>query len=254
MTCTVLGVAALGPLLAPYGGTEPVGGAFAAPQAGMWLGTDHLGRDVLSRVLTGGTSMLLLSAAALSLAYLIGGGLGLIAALGRGLLDAVLIRPLDVLIALPPFLVLAVLATGTGRGTLVVIVAAAVANIPSVARVVRAAAWEVSVRGWVEAAVARGERRVTIARREVLPHIATPLLADIGVRATAVIGLVGTANFLGLGLQPPLADWALMIAENRSGLMLQPWAVLVPAGCIAVLAIGINVTADAVVHARSRHA
>lgn len=249
-TCVVLLVAALGPLLTPYDPAATVGAPFAGPATGSWLGTDHLGRDVLSRLLDGGASMLLLTATALSVAYAIGGSVGLVAALGKGVIDAALIRPLDVLLALPPFLVLAVLATGSGRGAVVVVAAAALANVPGIARVVRAAAWEVSVRGWVEAALTRGERRTTIARREVLPNITDAVLADAGVRCTAVIGLVGTANFLGLGLQPPLADWALMVAENRTGLALQPWSVLAPALCIAVLAIGVNLTADAVVRVK----
>jgi peptide/nickel transport system permease protein len=252
LTAAVLGIALAGPLLAPHDPADRVGGPYGPPTTGAWLGTDYLGQDVLSRLLHGGQSVLLLSVAALGLAYLVGGGIGLVAGLGRGALDAALIRPLDVLLALPPFLVLAVLATGSGRGALVVVLAVALGNIPGIARVVRAACWEVAVRGWVEVAHARGERRVSIARREVLPNITIPLLADAGVRATAVIGLVGTANFLGLGLQPPLADWALMIAENRTGLLLQPWAVLAPALCIAALAVGINLTADAAVHTRRR--
>jgi len=252
MTVWVVLLTLVGPLLAPHGPADQIGAPFAPPTTGVWLGTDYLGQDVLSRLLHGGQSVLLLSVAALGLAYLVGGGIGLVAGLGRGVLDAALIRPLDVLLALPPFLVLAVLATGSGGGALVVVVAVAIGNVPSIARVVRAACWEIAVRGWVEVAHARGERRVSIARREVLPNITSPLAADAGVRATAVIGLVGTANFLGLGLQPPLADWALMIAENRTGLLLQPWAVLAPALCIAALAVGINLAADAAVHTRRR--
>ncbi|MBP2331007.1 ABC-type dipeptide/oligopeptide/nickel transport system permease subunit [Kibdelosporangium banguiense] len=252
LVLVVLTVALAGPMLAPHGATDRVGRAFASPGAQAWLGTDHLGRDVLSRVLHGGISILLLSVIALGLAYLVGGAIGLAAAVSRGVLDAVLMRPLDLLLALPAFLVLAVLATGSGRGAVVVVAAVALGNVPGIARVVRAAGREVAVRGWVEMAHARGERRVAIARREVLPNIVPALLADAGVRATAVIGLVGTANFLGLGLQPPLADWALMVAENRSGMTLQPWAVLAPAGCIALLAIGINLIADALARPRTQ--
>ncbi|GGM50470.1 peptide ABC transporter permease [Longimycelium tulufanense] len=249
----ILALALVGPFVAPHGAAERVGAAFVAPTSEAWLGTDQLGRDVLSRLLHGGRSMLLLSCAALGLAYLVGGAIGLVAALAPGPVETALMRPLDVLLALPPFLVLAVLATGSGRGAVVIVAAVGLANIPGIARVVRTAALEVSVRGWVEAATARGERIAAIACREILPNITKPLLADAGVRITTAISLVGTANFLGLGLQPPLADWGLMIAENRSGLLLQPWAVLAPALCIAVLAVGVNVTADALTQPGRRY-
>lgn len=241
----VLGTALAGPLLASRSPTERVDMAFAPPSADAWLGTDYIGQDVLTRVLHGGLSILGLSAVAMVSAYLVGATVGLVAALARGRWDTALTRPLDLLLAIPPFLVLAVLATGAGSGPVVVVVAVALGNVPGIARVVRAAAWEVVVRGWVEAAYARGERHYAIAWREILPNIRRPLVSDIGVRGTAVIGLVGTANFLGFGLAPPQADWALMISENRNAMMLQPWSVLAPALCIALLAIGFNLAADA---------
>jgi ABC-type dipeptide/oligopeptide/nickel transport system permease subunit len=240
----VIAVAVLGPLLAPHPPSAPVGPPYAPPGASALLGTDFLGRDVLSRLLSGGRSVVLLASLSMVVAYLIGGAIGLTAGLSRSALDDVLMRPLDVVVALPPFLVLAVLATGAGRGLLVVLAAVALANLPGVARVVRTATLEVSTKGYVEAAVARGEPPWAIALRDVLPNIAAPLVADFGVRFTAAAGLVASANFLGLGVGPPAADWALMIAENRTGIALQPWAVAAPAAMIGLLTVAVNLSGD----------
>lgn len=241
---TLFAVAAFGPWLAPHSPTAPVGPPYSPPGGRAILGTDFLGRDVWSRLLSGGRSVVLLSTLSMVAGYLIGGTIGLVSGLARSFLDDALMRPLDVLLALPPFLVLAVLATGSGQGMVVVVVAAAVANIPGIARVVRTATLEVSVKGYVEAAVARGEPGAAIALREVVPNIAGPLAADVGVRFTAAAGLVASANFLGLGLEPPAADWALMIAENRSGAAIQPWAVVAPALVISLLTVAVNLCGD----------
>lgn len=241
---TLFSVAAFGPWLAPHSPTAPVGPPYSPPGGPALLGTDLLGRDVWSRLLSGGRSVVLLSTLSMVTAYLIGGTIGLVAGLTRSFLDDLLMRPLDVLLALPPFLVLAVLATGSGQGMVVVGVAVTVANIPGIARVVRTATLEVSVKGYVEAAVARGEPAAAIAVREVLPNIAGPLAADVGIRFTAAAGLVASANFLGLGLEPPAADWALMIAENRSGAATQPWAVVAPALVISLLTVAVNLGGD----------
>ncbi|MGH8908723.1 MAG: ABC transporter permease [Egibacteraceae bacterium] len=202
-TVTVLGVALLGPVVAPYGLATPIGAPFAPPGDGSPLGTDFLGRDVLSRLLWGGRSIVLIAVAAMVLAYASGMALGLIAGLSRSGRDGLLLRPVDLLLALPPFLVLAVLATGGGRGVTVLILAGAFANLPFITRYTRAATLDVSVKGYVEAAVMRGEGKVWVAAREVLPNIAATLLADAGVRFIGAVYLVASANFLGLGLQPP---------------------------------------------------
>jgi peptide/nickel transport system permease protein len=146
----------------------------------------------------------------------------------------------------PPLLFLLVLATGAGRSIPVLVLGVATVHVPSIARIVRAATQEVSTHGYVEAAVARGERVGAILRREILPNVLGTVLADAGIRLTASILILASVNFLGLGLQPPRADWALMIAENRGGITLQPWAVAAPALLIAFLTISVNLVADAV--------
>jgi peptide/nickel transport system permease protein len=153
---------------------------------------------------------------------------------------------MDVLLAVPPLLFLLVLATGAGRSIPVLVLGVATVHVPSIARIVRAATQEVSTHGYVEAAVARGERVGAVLRREILPNVLGTVLADAGIRLTASILILASVNFLGLGLQPPRADWALMIAENRGGITLQPWAVAAPALLIAFLTISVNLVADAV--------
>jgi ABC-type dipeptide/oligopeptide/nickel transport system permease subunit len=151
-----------------------------------------------------------------------------------------------VLLAFPPVLFLLVLATGAGPSPAALVIGVAITHVPSIARIVRAATLEVARRGYVEAAVARGERPRYILRREIAPNVLHAILADVGVRVTWSILLVAAVNFLGLGLQPPQADWALMIAENRSGLAIQPWAVVVPGLLIATLTIACNLIGDAI--------
>jgi ABC-type dipeptide/oligopeptide/nickel transport system permease subunit len=242
----VVGIALFGPFFAPHAPDAPIGVPFSRPGSGAPLGTDFLGRDVLSRVLWGGRSVLALAGLATVLAYLAGGAIGLVAGFVRGLLDPLLMRSADVLLSFPALLFLLVLVTGLGTSKAVLVVGVAVVQTPLIARIVRTATLEQSVRGFVEAAVARGERTHAILRRELLPNIVPAVTADVGLRFTYSIILVASVNFLGLGLQPPAADWALVISENRSGLTLNPWVILVPAALIALLTIGVNLVGDAV--------
>ncbi|HUG66096.1 MAG TPA: ABC transporter permease [Gaiellaceae bacterium] len=242
----VVAVALVGPLLAPYPPERPIGIPYEGPSADAILGTDFLGRDVLSRVLWGGRSVIALAGLSVLLAYAGGLAVGLAAGYSRGLLDPVLMRSADVLLSLPALLFLLVLVTGLGSSRTVLVVGVALIQLPLVARIIRSATQAQSVRGFVEAAAARGERTSTILGRELLPNIVPTIAADIGLRLTYAIILVASVNFLGLGLQPPDADWGLMVSENRSGLNLSPLAVLGPATMIALLTIAVNMVGDAV--------
>jgi peptide/nickel transport system permease protein len=246
LLAAVVAVALLGPLFAPYAPDEPVGVPFSGPAEGTPFGTDFLGRDVLSRVLWGGRSVLALAGLATLLAYAGGIAIGLAAGYSRSLLDPVLMRAADVMLSFPALLFLLVLVTGAGTSKAVLVIGVALVQMPLIARIVRAATLEQSVRGFVEAAVARGERTSAILRREILPNIAGPIAADVGLRFTYAIILVASVNFLGLGLQPPAADWALIISENRSGLTLNPYVILVPAALISLLTISVNLVGDAI--------
>jgi peptide/nickel transport system permease protein len=242
----VVGVALVGPLFAPHSPDAPVGVPLTGPAEGTPFGTDFLGRDVLSRALWGGRSVLALAGLATLLAYAGGIVVGLVAGYSRSLLDPLLMRAADVMLSFPAILFLLVLVTGAGTSKTVLVLGVAVVQLPLVARIIRAATLEQSVRGFVEAAVARGESTAAILRREILPNIVGPIMADAGLRFTYAIILVASVNFLGLGLQPPAADWALIISENRNGLTLNPYVILVPAALIGLLTISVNLVGDSI--------
>lgn len=248
----VLLVAFVGPLIAPDSITETVGPPGQGPSAAAPFGTDFLGRDVFSRVLNGGHSVVLLGCAATILSYVLGATVGLVAGYSRSLIDPVLMRAMDVLLAFPALLILLVLATGFGPHLGVLVVGVALVQLPAIARIIRTTTLEASTRGYVDAAVARGERSSAILRREILPNVLPILLADFGIRFGYSIVLIASMNFLGLGLAPPTADWGLMISENRNYIALNIWSVLAPAIMLALLTISVNLTADAFVRSLGR--
>jgi len=244
-------LAIIGPLFAPHSPAQPIDIPFAAPSSHALLGTDVVGRDVLSRVLWGGRSLLLLSVAATFIAYCGGLTIGLTAGYVRSL-DGLLMRGVDVILAFPALLFLLVLATGAAHSKIALVLGVATVHLPGIARIVRAATLEVSVKGYVEAAVIRGERTVSLLWHEILPNVISPIMADVGLRFTASILLIASVNFLGLGLEPPAADWALMISENRVGIALQPWVIIAPAVLLAALTISVNLVADAIARSMGR--
>jgi peptide/nickel transport system permease protein len=248
----VLFVAVFGPYLAPHSPTAPIGAPLAGPSHSSLLGTDFLGRDVLSRLLDGGRSVIALSVSATGLAYFVGLWIGLVAGYSSSIIDPLLMRTVDVMLAFPPLLFLLVLIAGAGSSVAVLVFGVALIQAPGISRIVRTATLEVSVRGYVEAAVARGERAVAVVTREVLPNILAPVLVDAGLRFTFSILIIASVNFLGLGLQPPSSDWARMIGENRSYISLNPFAVVAPASMIAILTIGVNLTGDAIARSLGR--
>jgi ABC-type dipeptide/oligopeptide/nickel transport system permease subunit len=248
----VVAVAVFGRYFAPYDPNVPVTAPLSPPSSHYLLGTDFLGRDVFSRLLYGGRSVITLAALATGLGYLIGMSVGLIAGFSRSRIDPVLMRSVDVMLAFPPLLFLLVLISGAGTGVEVLVIGVAVIQAPGISRIVRTATLEVSVRGYVEAAIARGERSFAVIVREVLPNIMAPVLVDSGLRFTYSILIIASVNFLGLGLQPPASDWALMISDNRQYIAIQAWAVLAPAAMIALLTIGINLTGDAIARSLGR--
>jgi peptide/nickel transport system permease protein len=250
----VFGVAFLGPLLAPHGITTEIGAPGTGPSSAAPLGTDFLGRDVLSRLLNGGRSVIWMGAVATVLAYLAGLTVGLIAGYTRSLLDPVLMRAVDVLLAFPGLLIMLLLVGGLGQHIFVLILGVALVQLPGIARIVRTATLEVATRGFVEAAEARGERVASVLLREILPNIAPVMLADFGIRFGYSIILIASMNYLGLGLEPPAADWGLMMSENQQFISLNLWAVIAPAIMLALLTVGVNLMADAYVRVLGRSA
>lgn len=252
LTLILVALALLGPFFAPHAPTTLLTAPGALPGHGLPIGGDFLGRDVLSRVLWGGRGLLVQASIATALAYAIGGVIGLVAGYSQSLVDPVLMRTVDLIRAFPPLLFFLLLVTGAGQSTTVLVVGVAIVQAPGIARLVHTATVEVSLRGYVEAAVARGDRTRTILRREVLPNILTPVIADFGLRFTFSILFVIAVDFLGLGIQPPAANWALMISENREILAINPWATFVPAALIALLTIGVNLLGDSITRSLGR--
>ena len=242
----ILGLALVGPLVAGESPTQTIGTPYRSPSSGAIFGLDFLGRDVLTRALHGGRSVLLFAGAATVVAYAFGLVVGLFAGYTRSRIDTVLMRSMDVLLAFPTLIFILVLSNAFSRSIWAVVAATAVIQMPSIARIVRTATVEQSVRGFVEAAVARGESMVSVLGREILPNLARPLSADIGLRFSWSVLLIASVNFLGLGLQPPTSDWGLMVSENRAGIGLNPWAVLVPAVLIGALTVAINLLSDSI--------
>ena len=245
----IVAVAVIGPAVAPHSPNDIVGVPFTEPGGSNVLGTDFLGRDVLSRILNGGRELLAIAVLATFVAYLIGVPLGLAIGYRRGGADIAAVGLADLIIAFPPIILALMIIAGLGSGALIVAGTIAAIHVPRIVRIVRTATIEAAAFEYVEAAVARGESSAYILRRELLPNIAVPIMADFGIRLTASVIIVSSLSFLGLGPAPPSSDWGLMISENRLGLLIQPWVVVVPALLIGLLAIGVNLMADA--YARS---
>ncbi|MEF9908134.1 ABC transporter permease [Streptomyces sp. P9-A2] len=233
-------LALIGPLIAPHTIDTPVTAPFATPGDGAVLGGDQLGRDVLSRVLHGGALLImgaLLVAITVTLTATV---LGCIAVL-RPALGRVLERSADIAILLPPLLGIMLIALAwPGGGRWAVIAAAIALGTPYAVRVVAAAASPLATAGYVEAALARGESTLYVALREILPNLRATVLTLFGLRFVEAVYVISMAGFLQIGPQPPASDWSLMVRENASGILLNPWAVIAPSIAIALLAITVN--------------
>jgi ABC-type dipeptide/oligopeptide/nickel transport system permease subunit len=177
---------------------------------------------------------------------------GVVAGYSRSLLDPFLMRGVDVLLSVPSLLLILLLVSALGAGIWVVIVGVALVLIPPIARVVRAVTLETATRSYVEAAELRGESTASVLWREILPNALPVLLADFGIRFGAAVILIASINYLGFGLQPPAADWGVMIAENQAFVTLNVWSVLAPAIMLALLTVGVNLAADAYVRTLAR--
>jgi peptide/nickel transport system permease protein len=237
-------VALAGPLVAPHSPTEFVAAPNSPPGGEAIFGADALGRDVLSRFLYGGRTVLWLAAASTVLGMVVGVVVGLIAAYSRNWLDDVLMRANDVLLAFPQIIFVLLAVSAVGPKLWLIVLTVGLTHAPRVARVMRGAALEVVERDFVKSAEVVGERRWRIVFGEVLPNVTSPLLVEFGLRMTYSIGLVAGISFLGFGLQPPTADWGLMINENRLSITVQPWAVLLPVAAIGLLTVGTNLITD----------
>lgn len=239
-----------GPAVAPY---LPTTTGTGAPLAGAsWahpFGTDQLGRDVYSRVLWGGRSVVVIPLIATSIAFAAGAAIGMTAGFVGGRLDAIMVRLLDVALSIPPILIVLVIIAAFGTSSPVLILSVALVYTPKIARVLRGATQSLRGRDYVVAANARGEATWWIIAKEIGPNMMPTLFVEAALRVTFTIIFVATLSFLGLGAQPPSPNWGLMVSDARSIIAIQPLAALAPALAIAVLAISINLLADALTKA-----
>lgn len=243
LVITVL-VALVGPLIAPYDPTKTVGAPYQAPNGDMLLGTDRIGRDVLSRVLHGGLGLLWMAPAATVLGVFIGTCIGLIAAYrGRGT-DTALMRVMDVLLAFPGIILALLFVSMFGSSLWLLVLLTALILMPGVARVMRGATLPLNTREFVLWGRAVGLPARTILFREILPNITSPLLVEFGVRLMWSIGILATMSFLGYGIEPPTPDWGRMVSENQTGMAIQPYSVIAPIVCIIVFTVGGNLVAE----------
>jgi peptide/nickel transport system permease protein len=231
-------LALFGPLLAPYEENEQIASdARQPPSTAHWFGTDHLGRDVFSRVVLGAREVLTLAGSGTLLAVIIGTLLGLVSGYRGGLFDEVLMRLFDSLLSLPALL-LALLLLGT--------LGPSRTGILIVARVVRSVVLSTKTKAYIDAARLQGERSSYILFREILPSALPALSVEAALRFSYAIFLVSSLGFLGVGVQPPSPDWGLMVKEARSFVSQMPWAMFFPAGAIALVVIGVNLTAEGI--------
>lgn len=240
----IIAIAVFGPLFAPYTFDEFVDAPNAGRSDAVMLGADYLGRDVWSRFLFGGRTIIGLSFVSTLLGVGLGLFIGLFAASAKSRTDSFIMRFNDILLAFPQIVFVLLVVSGFGSSIFLIAVTVGFTHAPRTARIIRAAAAEVMERDFIKAAIAVGEKRRRIIFSELLPNVTSPLLVEFGLRMTYSIGLVAAVSFLGLGLQPPAADWGLMINENRGSMTVQPWGVLTPIFAIAIFTIGVNFITD----------
>ncbi len=238
-------IALFGPLIAPYDSNQQiVEDARQPPSAEHWFGTDHLGRDVFSRVVLGARDVLSLAGLGTLSAVLIGTLIGLISGYQGGWLDEVIMRFFDSLLALPALLLALLLLGSLGRSRNSVLIVIIVAYSPIVARVVRSVVLSVKTKSFVEVARVQGENFWYILFRQIFPSTLPALTVEASLRFSYAIFLVASLGFLGVGVQPPSPDWGLMVKEGRANVSQTPWALFFPAAAIALVVIGVNLISD----------
>ncbi len=252
--------AVFAPLIAPYPETEVVGDVW---ENGIWdatapehdppaiLGTDNLGRDLFTRVIYGARNTIGIALATTLLSFAVGIFCGFFAATLRGWVDQLLSRSVDVLMAIPTLIFALMVLSVMGTSIPVLIVVIALLDATRVYRISRAVAMDIEVMEYVEVAKLRGEGLWWVMRHEILPNALAPLVAEFGLRFCFVFLFIAALSFLGLGLQPPTADWGSMVRENAGGINFGIIIPLIPAGAIALLTVGVNLVVDWFLHKAS---
>lgn len=243
-TALFLVVAVFAPFIAPYPTGQIVGGVWEPMSAQYWLGTDNLGRDLLSRMIYGAQITIFISVAATALSFTMGSVLGFAAAVIGGWFEIVMSRLVDLLMAIPTLIFGLVILSVLPTTIPVLIMVMGILDSTRVYRLSRAVAADINVMDFVEAAKLRGEGTGWIIFREILPNALSPLVSELGLRFIYAVLFLSALSFLGLGVQPPEADWGGMVKENKEGIVFGIPAALIPAAAIAALAISVNLVAD----------
>lgn len=233
-----------GPLIAPFGQETIVGSPFDPPSATHWLGLDQNGRDMLSRLLVGAQLSIGVSLAATLLSFAVGIPLGFVAAIFGRLVDTVLSRLVDAIMCIPVLISALVVLQALGSSLPVLIVTIALLEATRVFRLARVVAQGINVLEYTETARLRGEGIGWLVRKEILPNALPPLIAEFGMRFCFTFLFVAGLSFLGLGVQPPFADWGGMVKDNQQAILYGLYAPLYPAAAIALLTIGVNLVVD----------
>jgi len=244
-------LAVFAPLIAPYAENDAAGPIYAPWSAQYLFGTDQIGRDMLSRLIFGARNTIGIALVTTALSFFLGGMLGLFATVLGGWVDQALGRAVDVLMAIPQLIFALVLLSIVGPSMLNLIIIIAVLDSTRVFRLTRAVAMNVVVLDFVEAAKLQGEKIGWIMSREILPNILPPLAAEFGLRFCFVFLTISALSFLGLGIQPPTADWGSMVRENATLINYGNVTPLLPAGAIALLTVAVNFIVDWFLHKTS---
>ncbi|MPS48302.1 ABC transporter permease [Methylobacillus sp.] len=247
----ILLLALAGPWLAPYSPLDLVGPRYGPPDAKALLGYDYLGHDVWSRLLCGGVSLVWMSIAASAIALTLGALIGMIAGFFRGRIDQIIIWWSDVFLAFPNLILILLVVAMLGRDPWLIVLIVSIAFLPGVIRLSRSITLGIAQQEYIEVTTMMGYSTYRILLREILPNISMPLLIHLGTMLSWAVGILAGLSFLGYGVEPPAADWGLMVNENRAGLQIQPYAVLAPATLIALFALGTNLLAEGLGRAQS---
>ncbi len=232
------------PLIAPFGESEIVGKAYQAPSAAHWFGLDQIGRDTLSRVLFGARNTIGIALLTVCISFSIGGVLGIYTAVTRGWLDQLFSRIVDIFMSIPVLIFALMLLAMAGKSVWNLIFILAVLDSTRVFRLARNTALSVAVQDFVEAARLRGEKLPWIVVREIVPNILPLLIAEFGLRFSFVFLTIAALSFLGVGIQPPTADWGSMVAESKTLITFGRPQPLIPAAAIALLTVAVNFVVD----------
>ncbi|MDR6665122.1 ABC transporter permease [Rhizobium sp. 1399] len=241
----VLFIVVFGPLVAPYDPEKlsPLA-RYKGPSLTYWLGTDQYGRDICSRLLIGARATVVMAVLATIAGTLIGALIGTASAFLGGRADELIMRTIDAVMSIPSLLFALLIVNLLGSSTVNALVAVAIAFAPGMARITRSVALSVRKQDYVNAAIARGESSGYIIRREMLPNVIAPIIVEMTIRMSFAVMLFATLSFLGLGAQPPAAEWGLMVSEARRYMHLSAGILIWPSVAIAIVAVGFNLLGD----------